>query len=437
MTFTGVKTAGVENVIKIHGNVKERTTEVIDVNIKANLTVSNSKGSKFVQKSLLFFVLFFTSIFTIILFNVRRELQALKFQEQCIETKIAILMTKYEKVSNQLSRIRSHTNYNKYQPITTSYTSELIFPSNDKPLNNKARVTTSPSTDQENSSLIQKENITLTVTGKRSENDKEYSENTSMKRNQSKNSNRFIRTIINATDQNDNPTMEYIEKNVADTSSLNADRENNEIMNVKKDDNVGLWSEARTARMRRDNDRRGKIRTKNKRRPNRSRRRLGPLVVTFVGSVPEQHITDQGSVIGPWVKLPKDTSYYDLQRFHLVDNNKSIEITMNGLYMISAQMFYFGKHTNYSYWIIVTSEGESSPRKITKCSAVASTSANEVSCHTNVVLPLRRGDRVQLKQEECDRLINLREGFSYVQLVLLSNEADRKRRELRKSSASE
>ncbi|XP_015522496.1 uncharacterized protein LOC107226253 isoform X3 [Neodiprion lecontei] len=412
MTLTGVKTAGGANVIRMHENVKERTTKVIDVNINANLTVSNSKGSKFAEKSLLFCVLFFTSIFIIILFTVRRELQALKFQEQCIETKIAILMTKYEKVSSQLSRIRSYTNYNKYRPITNSYKSELIFSSNDIPLR-------SPSTDQENSGLNRKENITSTVTGDDHKNHKEYSKNALMKRNQSKRNNRFIRTIINVTDENDNPTLEYVQQNFADTLSLNTDRENNETKNVKNDDNIGLWSEARTARIRRDNERRG------------------PLVATFVGAIPEQHITDQGSVIGPWVKLTKDTSNYDLQRFHLTENSKSIEITVNGLYMITAQMFYFGKHTNYSYWILVNSEGESRTQKITKCSAVASTSANEVSCHTNVVLPLQKGDRVRIQQEERDRLINLREGLSYVQLVLLSNEADRKRRELRKSPAIE
>ncbi|XP_046424539.1 uncharacterized protein LOC124181737 isoform X2 [Neodiprion fabricii] len=429
MTLTGVKTAGVASVIRMHENVKERMTKVIDVNINANLTVSNPKGSKFAEKSLLFCVLFFTSIFIIILFTVRRELQALKFQEQCIETKIAILMSKYEKVSSQLNRMRSYTNYNKYRPITNSYKSELIFSSNDIPLR-------SPSTDQENSGLNRKENITSTVTGDDHKNHKEYSKNALMKRNQSKINNRFIRTITNVTDENDNPTLEYVQQNFADTLSLNTDRENNETKNVKNDDNIGLWSEARTARIRRDNERRGKIRTKNKRRPNRSRRRLGPLVATFVGAIPEQHITDQG-VIGPWVKLTKDTSNYDLQRFHLTENSKSIEITVNGLYMITAQMFYFGKHTNYSYWILVNSEGESRTQKITKCSAVASTSANEVSCHTNVVLPLRKGDRVRIQQEERDRLINLREGLSYVQLVLLSNEADRKRRELRKSPAIE
>ncbi|XP_046618228.1 uncharacterized protein LOC124304162 isoform X4 [Neodiprion virginianus] len=410
MTLTGVKTAGVASVIKMHENVKERTTKVIDVNINANLTVSNSKGSKFAEKSLLFCVFFFTSIFIIILFTVRRELQALKFQEQCIETKIAILMSKYEKVSSQLNRIRSYTNYNKYRPITNSYKSELIFSSNDIPLR-------SSSTDQENSGLNRKENIISTVTGDDHKNHKEYSKNALMKRNQSKINNRFIRTITNVTDENDNPTLEYVQQNFADTLSLNTDRENNETKNVKNDDNIGLWSEART-RIRRDNERRG------------------PLVATFVGAIPEQHITDQG-VIGPWVKLTKDTSNYDLQRFHLTENSKSIEITVNGLYMITAQMFYFGKHTNYSYWILVNSEGESRTQKITKCSAVASTSANEVSCHTNVVLPLRKGDRVRIQQEERDRLINLREGLSYVQLVLLSNEADRKRRELRKSPAIE
>ncbi|OAD54848.1 hypothetical protein WN48_06048 [Eufriesea mexicana] len=145
-----------------------------------------------------------------------------------------------------------------------------------------------------------------------------------------------------------------------------------------------------------------------------------PLVATFVGAIPEQHITDT-VYIGPWVKSSKNNTQYNLNKFHLVEDKKSIEVTAPGLYMISAQIFYFGEPTNYSYWILLSSEGKSTTQKLVKCSTASSTSATEVSCYTSVITPLQRGDRVHIQQQERDRLINMREGHSYIQLVLLSN----------------
>lgn len=95
--------------------------------------------------------------------------------------------------------------------------------------------------------------------------------------------------------------------------------------------------------------------------------------------------------------------------------------------MISAQIFYFGEPTNYSYWILLNSEGKSTTQKLVKCSTASSTSATEVSCYTSVITPLQRGDRVHIQQQERDRLINMREGHSYIQLVLLSNTICKKR----------
>lgn len=80
--MTEIKTAALGNVITIHGNQEDlqKQTEVIDLNIKTNLTVSNSKGSKIVQKLFFVLVLFITVTFAILYFNVRKEIQALKSQ---------------------------------------------------------------------------------------------------------------------------------------------------------------------------------------------------------------------------------------------------------------------------------------------------------------------------------------------------------------------
>ncbi|KAK9297352.1 hypothetical protein QLX08_008918 [Tetragonisca angustula] len=159
---------------------------------------------------------------------------------------------------------------------------------------------------------------------------------------------------------------------------------------------------------------------------NEDDRANGPLVATFVGAIPEQHITDT-VYIGPWVKSIRNNTQYNLNKFHLVEDKKSIEVTVTGLYMISAQIFYFGERINYSYWILLSSEGKSSTQKLVKCSTASSSSATEVSCYTSIITPLQRGDRVHIQQQERDRLINMREGYSYIQLVLLSNNVRKKR----------
>ncbi|KOX79075.1 hypothetical protein WN51_10123 [Melipona quadrifasciata] len=159
---------------------------------------------------------------------------------------------------------------------------------------------------------------------------------------------------------------------------------------------------------------------------NRASGHSRPLVATFVGAIPEQHITDT-VYIGPWVKSIKNNTQYNLNKFHLVEDKKSIEVTVTGLYMISAQIFYFGERINYSYWILLNSEGKSSTQKLVKCSTASSSSATEVSCYTSIITPLQRGDRVHIQQQEKDRLINMREGYSYIQLVLLSNNVRKKR----------
>ncbi|XP_008553003.1 uncharacterized protein LOC103575129 isoform X4 [Microplitis demolitor] len=165
------------------------------------------------------------------------------------------------------------------------------------------------------------------------------------------------------------------------------------------------WIDSRAGRSRRDDGR-------------------GPLVATFVGAVPEQHVTDT-VYIGPWVK--QNESRYGFNKFHLVEDKRSIEVTVNGLFMVSAQIYYYGEPSHYSYWILLSSEGTSLTRKVIKCATVSAVTATEASCYTSVILPLRRGDRLHIQQQERDRLINLREGHSYIQLMLLSSDQQKRR----------
>lgn len=213
----------------------------------------------------------------------------------------------------------------------------------------------------------------------------------------------------NASDTNlriERATLTTEEQNLMKKIS-NRVKRNRDNINDGDDERLNVWKESRSGRSRREE-------------------RRGPLVATFVGAIPEQHITDT-VYIGPWIKSSKNNTQYNLNKFHLVEDKKSIEVTATGLYMISAQIFYFGEPTNYSYWILLNSEGKSTTQKLVKCSTASSTSATEVSCYTSVITPLQRGDRVHIQQQERDRLINMREGHSYIQLVLLSNTICKKR----------
>ncbi|CAG5083893.1 Protein of unknown function [Cotesia congregata] len=223
-------------------------------------------------------------------------------------------------------------------------------------------------------------------------------------------------------DENDNITKQRFVRSIEMLNEYNGTDKMPMIIDKNQND-TDLWSDSRAGRSRRD-DGRGKQRRKFKRRLKRSRRRLGPLVATFVGAVPEQHVTDT-VYIGPWVK--RNESRYGFNKFHLVEDKRSIEVTVNGLFMISAQIYYYGEPSHYSYWILLTSEGTSLTRKIIKCATVSAVTATEASCYTSVILPLRRGDRLHIQQQERDRLINLREGHSYIQLMLLSSDQQKRR----------
>ncbi|EZA54726.1 uncharacterized protein LOC105279800 isoform X2 [Ooceraea biroi] len=176
---------------------------------------------------------------------------------------------------------------------------------------------------------------------------------------------------------------------------------------IDGDNELSLARESRGRRFRRDEGR-------------------APLVATFIGAVPEQCITNS-ALIGPWIKKGDEYSQYDLAKFHLVEKRMAIEITTNGLYSISAQIFYFGELKKHSYWILLSSEGLSKPQQLVKCATTTSNVAAEVSCYTSIIMHMKRGDRLYIEQQERDRLINLREGYSYIQLVLLANDAQKKR----------
>ncbi|XP_057333384.1 uncharacterized protein LOC130672705 isoform X2 [Microplitis mediator] len=349
-----------DTTIRIGDTVDKSMGKVIECNVNMNVSVSNNKKTIVYRRIQNLMTLLIIVTFFIVYFQLKRDARALEAQINSMNKNFAILMLKYERLNRNLNQI------NTRQYTTSKIRQKYININSD---NNK------------------------NIHNNNNNNDDDDEEN--------KLKTRFVRSIARFNEYNgtDNVPM------------------------ITNQNDTGSWIDSRAGRSRRD-DGRGKQRRKLKRRLKRSRRRLGPLVATFVGAVPEQHVTDT-VYIGPWVK--QNESRYGFNKFHLVEDKRSIEVTVNGLFMVSAQIYYYGEPSHYSYWILLSSEGTSLTRKIIKCATVSAVTATEASCYTSVILPLRRGDRLHIQQQERDRLINLREGHSYIQLMLLSSDQQKRR----------
>ncbi|XP_033313633.1 uncharacterized protein LOC117212728 isoform X1 [Bombus bifarius] len=417
--------------LQVDRNRSKNAANLIEWNVDMNVTVSNVKKSKMFQRFRTIVIFFVAIIFAIILSHLRKEVRALQIQVQSLNVNLLLLTSKYDRINRSVNRawiqrserllenkklhdvrilLQGASSISKASEISevrnsriygNPYTYNVIIPYINSMKNSKDM-------------YMSRDNAYGTNNGNNIATSKLFMKLKSNEDNMSNSNLRIERAAL--TLQERKLTEEEIREKIY--NNVNDDY-------YSDDDDLNFWREPRSGRSRRAEGR-GKKRGKNKRRPKRSHRRLGPLVATFVGAVPEQHITDT-VYIGPWVKSTKNNTQYNLNKFHLVEDKKSIEVTATGLYMISAQIFYFGEPTNYSYWILLSSEGKSTTQKLVKCSTASSTSATEVSCYTSVITPLQRGDRVHIQQQERDRLINMREGHSYIQLVLLSNNVCKKR----------
>ncbi|XP_026674554.1 uncharacterized protein LOC108631242 isoform X2 [Ceratina calcarata] len=414
----------------------------IEWNVDMKVTVSNAKQSKLFQRSrtIVFFLL--AIVFAVILSHLRTEVRALQAQVQSVNMNLLLLMSKYDRLNRNLNRV-SVRRFEKLLVNKRSHDAERLLEDTTENLDevrNESSRAYNRALPHLNSIRSSKEDHTIRdqVYDDGNGNENENTVSRSLRKSEdnessTRNNNLRIERAILAI-ENENATTD---KEIRSSREMIADDNTttNYYDNVDDDDDddddelrLGMQREPRSGRSKRDEGR-------------------GPLVATFVGAIPEQHVTDT-VFIGPWVRSTKNDTQYSLNKFHLVEDKRSIEVTQTGLYMISAQVmprplvlplpvvharafffqiFYFGEPTNYSYWILLNSEGKSNTEKLVKCSTASSTSATEVSCYTSVITPLRRGDRVHIQQQEKGRLINMREGHSYVQLVLLSKTIRKKR----------
>ncbi|XP_066595718.1 uncharacterized protein [Prorops nasuta] len=413
----------------------------IEWNVDMKVTVSNARKSKIFQRTRSAFIFILAILFVILVYHFKREIRTLQAQMHCMNTSLIVLMSKYDRLNRNMNRAQIKMprmmQYDKVnvQAVETSLLEESTV-KNDFDLQTllpETRIDDKPLDVQVNSKKSDDELTTDSeIRNRTSENlnnniiDDEGGERERVgERNEGQRAVRIERAILAIGKRNG--TDRSVDRVIIMPSNRSVDSD----IRRKQSDSFGdgdLSSsrEMRSGRWKRD-DGRGKKRRKNRKRPNaRSRRRLGPLVATFVGAIPEQHVTD-AVYIGPWVRSASNDSQYAFNKFHLVDDKKSIEVTTGGLYLISVQIFYFGEPSNYSYWIMLSSEGSSTTQNLVKCATASTLSVNEVSCHTSIVTPLRRGDRVHIQQQERNRLINMREGHSHVQIVLLTGNLHKKR----------
>lgn len=376
----------------------ENKTNLIEWNVDMNVILSGSKKLQFIQriKNLLIFIL--VVAFAVVFSHLKGEIRALQVQINDMNANFVILMLKYEKLEKNCNFLQR--SYERFQMNTRDL---KRFSRRD--FNHQIPLRPTPiveSLKQEEKEIIKNPNSNWEF---KNENNFQSLEQENLKSMRGRKILRTRRSLLiakkNSTDVDfllENDKSDYYEDE-------DEEEETEEDVNDKFTESES--SEYRSSRARRDEGR-------------------GPWIATFVGAQPEQFVTDS-VFIGPWVKSTRNESRYNFNKFHLVENEKSIEVTTNGLYMISTQIFYFGESTNYSYWILLSSEGSSIPQRLAKCATVSAETVTEVSCHTSIIIPLKRGDRVRLQQQERNRLINLREGHSYIQIALLSNDIQKRR----------
>ncbi|XP_076290668.1 uncharacterized protein LOC143214034 isoform X4 [Lasioglossum baleicum] len=386
------------------GDSTKDSTNFIELNVDMNVTVSNVKKSKIFQRSRTVVLFLLAIAFAVVLSHMRKEVRTLQVQMQSVNMNLLVLMSKYDRLNRSLNRVwfhrrdRSleHRNMHEIRRLLEDASSITEAIEMFDGIRNETR-----ETSYAFNAHSQYFNPVGSSEDERSSQADAHSASARSELSSTRSSSLATSEEDGKPDDNDDQTNLRIERATLTT--------NKGISSEKQiDSNPGeSRREPRARRSRRDEGR-------------------GPLVATFVGAIPEQHITDT-VYIGPWVKSTKNNTQFSLNKFHLVEDKKSIEVTTTGLYMISAQIFYFGEPTNYSYWILLSSEGDSKTQKLVKCSTASSTSATEVSCYTSVITSLQRGDRVHIQQQEKNRYINMREGHSYIQLVLLSNNIHKNR----------
>ncbi|XP_043529391.1 uncharacterized protein LOC122538940 isoform X2 [Frieseomelitta varia] len=393
----------------------KNAANLIQCDVDMRVIVSSVKKSKMFQRFCAAVMFFLAILFAVMLYHLRREIRALQLQVQSLNVNLSLVTSKYDRLNQdwiqRCGRLLENRKLDDVKRLleeasSMSKTTDVIGIRNK--INDDAANPYGDSTKNSRDGHASRNDAYGINNGNNVAASKLLAALISNEDDRANGNPRVERAALEKENLTEGAIQGKID-NVNDDyySDDGGDDDDDDGNDSDNDNDLDIWRESHSGRSKREEGR-------------------GPLVATFVGAIPEQHITDT-VYIGPWVKSIRNNTQYNLNKFHLVEDKKSIEVTVTGLYMISAQIFYFGERINYSYWILLSSEGKSSTQKLVKCSTASSPSATEVSCYTSIITPLQRGDRVHIQQQEKDRLINMREGYSYIQLVLLSNNVRKKR----------
>ncbi|GBO99292.1 hypothetical protein EVAR_551_1 [Eumeta japonica] len=147
------------------------------------------------------------------------------------------------------------------------------------------------------------------------------------------------------------------------------------------------------------------------------------FVVQFNGAVDEMNLGEEFH-IGPWV-LDKEVSTENSSfKIALSEDSKYMTVKESGLYLVYAQVVYLSYKPNcYFIWARGMSDA---PRLISACGTGDDTSGRPVeraqmSCSTQAVARLYRGETILLVQREENTIVCLKSGYTYVGFVKLNS----------------
>lgn len=142
-----------------------------------------------------------------------------------------------------------------------------------------------------------------------------------------------------------------------------------------------------------------------------------PLLAHYKGGLPES-VVNEGGLISPWFKDKYASGEFALKNTTFKGAKGSVVVPEAGLYFIYAQVYYLTRNVSNSYSITLMHEtGLEIP--LATCSSPPN-EQGESSCYTATARALKKDDKLQLRQRERNRHILLRQGQTFLGLVLLS-----------------
>ncbi|CAH2050804.1 unnamed protein product, partial [Iphiclides podalirius] len=149
--------------------------------------------------------------------------------------------------------------------------------------------------------------------------------------------------------------------------------------------------------------------------------RKEPVVAHFNGAMREVNIGSD-AIVGPWQRDVEASSKDSENKIEL--NNNYVTIKESGLYLIYAQVVYL-THAPNCYFVWARAPAQE-PRMLSACATGDDSSGrpldkSQMSCATQTLARLRKGDTLNIAQRERNRTLWLRPGFTYFGLIKIAD----------------